>query len=344
MKFSIIAGGLVGTAAAFPSMTELKAAVSKRQFSGSTELLGDLATLKDSELTTAGKDIKAILLGRGDGQSTADYKAPAYDSAECKKDECCVWHYVAEELYGLMHDSATGTCTDFARASIRMGFHDAAAWNKQSSWGGADGSLLLSNELSRPENAAMNPAGAKMKTIFAKYEPRGISMADLLQVGAKVGVLACPGGPRIRTFVGRPDDATPAPVGLLPPAFFTADQILDLFADKTVSPGGLVALIGAHTASRNHTAAPTAPAPPQDRTPGKWDTEYFDEHLRTNASAGVFRFPSDVSLARSPKTKPVFQQFSAQKGAWDEVSCFLLEGVRPQANAPNRPTPGSTSA
>jgi hypothetical protein len=343
MKFSIIAGGLVGTAAAFPSMTELKAAVSKRQFSGSTELLGDLATLKDSELTTAGKDIKAILLGRGDGQSTADYKAPAYDSAECKKDECCVWHYVAEELYGLMYDSATGTCNDFARASIRMGFHDAAAWNKQSSWGGADGSLLLSNEMSRQENAAMNPAGAKMKGIFAKYEPRGISMADLLQVGAKVGVLACPGGPRIRTFIGRPDDATPAPVGLLPPAFFTADQIIDLFADKTVSPGGIVALIGAHTASRNHTA-PGAPAPPQDRTPGKWDTEYFDEHLRTNASAGVFRFPSDVSLARSSKTKPVFQQFSAQKGAWDEVSAFFWEVSTPKLTHENRPTPGSTSA
>lgn len=219
MKFSIIAAALVDTAAAFPSMTELKAAVSKRQFSGSTELLGDLATLKDSELTTAGKDIKAILLGRGDGQSTADYyKAPpAYDSAECKQDECCVWHYVAEELYGLMHDAATGTCTDFARASIRMGFHDAAAWNKQSSWGGADGSLLLSSdELSRPANAALNPAGARMKAIFARYSPRGISMADLLQVGAKVGVLACP---RARAgCASAPSSAAPTTPRPRPPA------------------------------------------------------------------------------------------------------------------------------
>ncbi|KAK0619565.1 heme peroxidase [Immersiella caudata] len=150
-------------------------------------------------------------------------------------------------------------------------------------------------------------------------------MADLLQAGAKVGVLACPGGPRIRMFVGRPEDKTPAPVGLLPPVFFTADQLIDLFANKTVSPGGLVALIGAHTASRNHSATTTL-APPQDRTPGKWDTEYFSEHLRPNASAGVFRFPSDVSLAQSPRTGPVFQQFSAAKGAWDEA--YAKEYIR----------------
>jgi len=37
---------VVGTAAAFPSIQELKLAVSRRQFSGSTELLGDLATLR----------------------------------------------------------------------------------------------------------------------------------------------------------------------------------------------------------------------------------------------------------------------------------------------------------
>lgn len=354
MKVLILTVCLASTAVAFPSMKELKAAVSRRQFLGSTELLGDLATLQDGDLSNTGREIKAILLGHGDGQSTEGYLAPALDSPECDEDKCCVWKHVADELYGQMHDVATGTCNDFARASIRMGFHDAAAWNKALAWGGADGSLLLSDELTRPENVAMTGAGARMKSIYVKFQARGIGMADLLQLSAKVGVLACPGGPRIRMFIGRPDDDTPAPRGLLPPASLTADQIIDLFADKTVSPGGIVVLIGAHTASRNHSSA-GGPAPPQDRTPGRWDTEYFDEHLRANASAGVFRFPSDVSLARSPRTGPTFQQFSAQKGAWDDAYAreyirMSLMGVKkinalrectwamPKGTLPKRPT------
>ncbi|KAK1749467.1 ligninase h2 precursor [Echria macrotheca] len=325
MKVWVLVASLAGSAVAFPSLKDLQAAVSRRQFSGSTELLGDLATLPPGELSDVGKEIKAILLGHTEGRSSEGYRAPAFDSPQCRKDECCVWKYIADELYSLMHDDATDTCNDFARGAIRMGFHDAAAWDKTSPWGGADGSLLLSNELTRQENIAMTGVGARMKAIYDKYTSYGISMADLLQAGAKVGVLACPGGPRIRMFVGRPEDKTPAPVGLLPPVFFTADQLIDLFANKTVSPGGLVALIGAHTASRNHSAASTV-APPQDRTPGKWDTEYFSEQLRPNASAGVFRFPSDVSLAQSPRTGPVFHQFSAAKGAWDEA--YAKEYIR----------------
>ncbi|KAK0701281.1 heme peroxidase [Lasiosphaeris hirsuta] len=316
---------LAGAAVAFPSIKELKVAAWRRQFLGSTELPGDLATLAPGELSSVGAEIRAILLGQSDGQGNEGYSPPALDSAECRQDECCVWKHVADELYGLMHDAATGTCNDFARGAIRMGFHDAAAWDKFSSWGGADGSLLLSDELLRPENAAMAGVGAKMKGLYEGYTAHGfgISMADLLQCGAKVGVLACPGGPRIRMFVGRPSDATPAPLGRLPPATFTADQIIDLFADKMVSPSGIVTLIGAHTASRNHNVTAN---PPQDATPGRWDTDYFSEHLRPNASTGVFRFPSDVSLAQSPRTRPLFEQFSAAKGSWDKA--YAAEYIR----------------
>ncbi|KAK5653249.1 hypothetical protein OQA88_9148 [Cercophora sp. LCS_1] len=207
MKGSKITGWLhvLGTAVAFPSVNELKAAVTRRRFEGSTELLGDLAMLSQAELSN---------------------------------------------------------------------------------------------------NVAMNGVGTRMKAIYAKDKPFGINMADLLQCDAKVGVLACPGGPRIRLFVGRLEDATAAPIGKLPPASFTADQIIDLFASKTLSPGGIVALVGAHTASRKHSATTTSNvAPPQDLTPG-----------------------NDVSLANSPRTGPVFQQFSAQKGAWDEA--YAREYIR----------------
>ena len=322
MKLTTVAC-LVGTAAAFPSLQEFKAAAAKRQYSGSGELLGDLVSLKDDKLTEVGKDIKSILLGKGDGQSDDAYAFPKLESKECKEDKCCVWKYINEELFEMMQSG--GQCNDFARASIRMGFHDAAAWDKDSPYGGADGSLLLSDEMTRIENSAMAAHGDTVKGIFNKYKAYGIGMADLIQACAKVGVLSCPGGPRIRLFIGRKDDSKAAPTGKLPPPFFSADQSIDLFKAKTVSPAGLVALLGAHTASKNHNPGLGANLP-QDKTPGKWDTEYFKETLQANASAGVIRFQADVNLAQSSKTSAVFKQFQAQKGSWDEA--YAREYIR----------------
>lgn len=60
----------------------------------SNELLGDLLTLKDSQLSSVGKDIKGLLQGKGNPQSNEGYNAPALKSPQCAQDTCCVCKYL----------------------------------------------------------------------------------------------------------------------------------------------------------------------------------------------------------------------------------------------------------
>lgn len=55
----------------------------------STELIGDLATLQDSELSAVAKDIKATILGKADGENLATYSnVPKLGTAACAQDTC----------------------------------------------------------------------------------------------------------------------------------------------------------------------------------------------------------------------------------------------------------------
>lgn len=92
--------------------------------------------------------------------------------------------------------------------AIRLGFHDAGTWSQKlaaagQDFGGADGSLVLFNEITRAENRGLEVIVALAKTMMFKYKDSGISMADLIQYAATHAVVTCPLGPRIRTFVGR---------------------------------------------------------------------------------------------------------------------------------------------
>jgi len=182
--------------------------------------------------------------------------------------------------------------------------------------------LSSGSELSRGENSGLAASAGKYQSLHSKYSKDfKIGLADLIQCGAKVGVMACR-GPRIRMFLGRPDSSKPAPMGLLPPPTFTAKQSMDLFGKKTVSPFGLVALLGAHSCSQSHGSQVL----PQDKTPGVWDTEYFSETLKTNQSSGVARFMSDINLAHDAITGPVYEEFSSNAGSWD--SAYASEYIR----------------
>jgi len=328
MKFLSVVSFLAAGSMAFPAMEELMKEVKKRQFAGSTEMIGDLRTLPDVALSTVAKQIKAILLGSGNPvDTTSTYTPPTggKDAAACRQDRCCIWSYIGRDMRALMFDAAGGVCTDTARGALRLGFHDAAAWSKTSTFGGADGSILLTDEMSRPENAALAAVGAQFNAWWAQYRQYGITMADLIQFGAKVAAVSCPGGPRIRSFHGRVDNPHANEPRLLPPPFFNATQIIEMFGNKTIGPGGVVALIGAHTASRQRTVDTTRVGDAQDTTPGTWDTKYFSETLSSSPPAQVFRFASDISLAQDPITGPIFRQFAGTggKNAWDRV-CFSL--------------------
>lgn len=295
---------------------------------GSTELLGDLLHLPDKKLSHEGKEIKSLLQGGGNPESNDRYYfVPPLKSRWCRKDTCCVWKYIAEDLEEMFRGNA-GRCTSLARQAIRMGFHDAGCWCKESAseGGGADGSLVLSDELSRVENTGMQEMGAQYRKLYSKYHKLGfeeVTMADLIQMGSNIATVTCPLGPRVRSFVGRKDNKNANLHDLLPSPFADAETLIEIFRNKTISPRGLVALLGAHTVSQQNVVNVTRAGDPQDSTPGVWDKLYFEQTLgQVDTPDRVYSFPSDLNLAQHPTTKPDFEAFAGRGGerSWNQVS------------------------
>jgi hypothetical protein len=245
------------------------------------------------------------------------YVAPALGSSDCDADKCCVWDYVVKDLVTLFTDS-NGQCSEPARQAIRLGFHDAGAWSINSGFGGADGSVLISDEVTRPENKGLENIVATGQGLLAKYN---VGAADLVQLMSNVATVICPLGPRVLTFVGRTDSAQ-SPEDLLPGAFSDADTLLSLFSDKTISSDDLVALVGAHTTSHQDFVDQNNAGSFQDSTPGVWDTKFYSETLDDSfTESDVTKFPSDVNLAKDPRTNGAWQAMNNQ-GAWNAACKF----------------------
>lgn len=95
---------LIDNTLAHPGMgkvlDEIKARIAARQGGpadtslNSNELIGDLLTLQDAQLSPVGKDIKATILSQANGESLATYpNVPPLGTAACKADTCvCASH------------------------------------------------------------------------------------------------------------------------------------------------------------------------------------------------------------------------------------------------------------
>ncbi|KAH4107006.1 peroxidase [Parastagonospora nodorum] len=303
-------------------MFEMKRAANKEKRASSKELIGDLATLADSKLTSIGKDIKAIITDQKSGESQerdTSIPAGAIGSAACKADLCCHWKWLSYEMTAKFNGTS-GRCNKFARQAVRLGFHDAGVWSKTAGYGGADGSLLLSNEMSRTDNNGLSQIAEQTKKWYTKYNQYGLSMADIIQFGANVATVVCPLGPRIRTFVGRKDNAKAGPTSLLPTETDSADALLKLFSAKTIDAHDLVALVGAHTTSQQHFVDTTRSGDPQDSSPGVWDMAFYPQTSNTSPPR-VLKFQSDVNLSKDSRTIGEWQEFSDRNSGqnhWNE--------------------------
>ena len=211
------------------------------------ELIGDL---KNGITTPVGQQIANIILANSSvktvtGQSAVKGTAPTTPAA-CAADKCCVWYNVAKDLTTLY-----GGCSDTARAAIRLGFHDAGEWDRTSTFGGADGSMILFKEYTRAENQGLQQISQQLNTTYNKYHTsNGISMADLVQFAAVHAIRTCPQAPRLRAYVGRKDGTVTNTNGLLPAVTASAASLVSLFQAKTIVAEDLVALVGAHTTSK----------------------------------------------------------------------------------------------
>ncbi|XPS73442.1 Manganese peroxidase [Ascochyta lentis] len=179
-------------------------------------LIGDI---KNGGTTPVGKAIANILLETESGQSNVGgYQIPGQlGTPKCKADTCCVWAHISLQLTNLFRGQS-GRCNRYARAAVRLGFHDAGTWKEGLDFGGADGSIILAKEeISRPDNKGLQDIvrvlGDMQRQSFKQY---GVGMADLIPFAAKHAVVTCLLGPRIRTFVGRKDSSKANQEGLLP--------------------------------------------------------------------------------------------------------------------------------
>ncbi|KAF2971615.1 generic peroxidase (class II-related) [Xylaria multiplex] len=296
-----------GQAFARPGMDRVLADIQARDDfvlgARSDSLLGDLL---GGVLTTVGQIISNILqLGTSaiDSGPIGSYTPPGtLGSRACNADPLCVWYYVATKMWSDFADA--GGCTDLGRGAIRLGFHDAAAWDVNSAYGGADGSILLTNELSRSENKGLEEIGAATKTYYNTYHPYGAGMADIIQLGAIVGTVACPGGK---------DNAVAAPPGKLPLPSMDAPTLIDLFVKKTFTASDLVALVGAHTAAKQRFVDPSRAGAPLDTDPQIWDASFYSETL-TGDNKTFFILHSDKALATYSSTQGQWKSFSGSSG------------------------------
>jgi hypothetical protein len=141
-------------------------------------------------------------------------------------------------------------------------------------------------------------------------------------MGGTVATVVCPLGPRIRSFVGRKDNPTLPPDGLLPDVNDSADSMVALFERKTIKAHGLAALVGAHTTSQQRFFDKQRALDPQDSTPGVWDVKFYGQTLQNNPPGRVLKFPSDVVLSTHPKISDEWKQFAGPGGQehWNDVS------------------------
>lgn len=152
-------------------------------------LIGDLANPPPGGLTPIGQTIARILLEQEPGEdSTSKYRIPGQlTSKECRADVCCKWAYVSQELTTLFL-GPTGRCNRYARAAIRLGFHDAGTWQEGLDFGGADGSIVLAKaEMKRKDNNGLADIVKLMPEYARKY---GVGVADLIQFAAKHAVVS----------------------------------------------------------------------------------------------------------------------------------------------------------
>jgi hypothetical protein len=160
---------------------------------------------------------------------------------------------------------------------------------------------------------------------------KGVGVADMFQFSASTATVTCPLGPRMKTFVGRKDATQASPTNLLPNATgigSDAESLVALFTDKRIPMFDLVALLGAHTVSKQQFYEPATAGQPQDITPGIWDTDIYSDVIGNPFGNTIpyTTFDSDHNIANYA---PLQEEWSGYAGAQNDwVEHFSLAYLR----------------
>lgn len=218
-----------------------------------------------------------------------------------------------------------------APAFLRLAFHDAAAYDPVTGAGGADGSIRLPEELSRPENTGLQEAVRRL-TRVQELAPE-ISFADLIALGGALAVAVC-GGPTIHPPLGRIDAVSPSSEGRLPPDAGGADDLKLRFRAMGLHTRDLVALSGAHTLGR-------AAGKPFTEDLFSFSNSYFRALLAGPPLSDPL-LPTDRVLMEDPDCRAWVELYARDEAAFhhDFAEAYLRlasvgqSGVPPQATGP----------
>ncbi|TFK37368.1 manganese peroxidase [Crucibulum laeve] len=229
---------------------------------------------------------------------------------------CCQLFPVLADLQENLFDTP---CNEPVRIVLHLAFHDAMGFSLSqgaAAGQGADGSIITfaSNETTFPENFALDGVIGWVTPLIARHN---LSDGDFLHFAASVGIATCPGAPRPKFLLGRPQAISPAVSGLVPTASDSVTTILARCADVGISPSEIVALLASHSVGASYAIDPVIPGAPFDTTPGIFDTQVFTEVLLPgvlfpgNGSnvgevmsplRGEVRLQSDFEIARDSRT------------------------------------------
>ena len=129
---------------------------------------------------------------------------------------------------------------------LRLVFHDAGTFDRETGRGGPNGSVRF--ELDRPESRGLKRGlkvvGDVKESIAAKGKV-DLSYADLIVVLGAWAVEVC-GGPRMDVLIGRVDASEPDAENMIPDENLPAQGIKESFARMGLDTLDLVALSGSH--------------------------------------------------------------------------------------------------
>jgi cytochrome c peroxidase len=252
----------------------------------------------------------------GLGAATVAYQVKSVLAEQKQTD----WAKLRKELEDWMelesHDDGS-----FAPICIRLAWHSAGTYCKDTQTGGSDGATMrFKPESDHGANAGLHLARNRLKEIKAKYPE--VSNADLYILAGCVAVESM-GGPRVPFRPGRSDAQAPAspkedkrfsPDGRLPDAAKGAQHYRDVFYRMGLNDQEIVALMAAHSTGRCHTTSSGFDGA-WTRSPTTFSNEFFKELLNnqwskrkwkgpeqyTDPTGDLMMLPSDLALIEDPE-------------------------------------------
>jgi len=233
-------------------------------------------------------------------------------------------------------------CGGVSRVWLRILFHDCGTYDKNAKKGGCNGSIQF--ELNRAENPFIPTLqfytqlykDFRNSTLFPKPFPKPPGMADIVVLGAFLGLSKCQGAPVLRFQPGRVDATTFDAANLLPGRADGFASVNSKMTRASLTAEEIVAAIGA-----GHTMA-ALDGERLDKTPSVWDNEWAKGLMATTAALkNPVTLPADASLLTNTGTKSWVQKFANDQNvfrssvikALDKLS--WLGQIRPPAPIPN---------